>query len=178
MKLAEKVIALYEGLNKGTLKAIVTEVTSSYSKKEMSEFAAFKDFFAAVDVQNGYEEEWDAKKYKPYYEEVWKQYKQGVITDFEESKISEYVGDGKFEFITEDNFSHLEIGTHILKHRAMTYKAEFKGWVSEDGKPTEEEDPEKVFLQFEDEDGEFTLYFSDGFYCIGSSADKVKVKQA
>lgn len=89
MKLAEKVIALYEGLNKETLKAIVTEVTSSYSKKEMSEFGAFKDFFAAVDVQNAYEEEWNPKKYKPYYEEVWKQYKKGELTDFSESKIAE-----------------------------------------------------------------------------------------
>jgi len=89
MKLTDRVIKQHEGLKSSTLKLVTTEVLSSFSEKEMSEFKSFEDFFAEVDVQNAYEEEWDADHYEPYYLKVWQKFKKGALTGFEESKLLE-----------------------------------------------------------------------------------------
>lgn len=76
MKLAKQII---EAIKKDDLDAVRVEVTSSYTKKEMEAFKDFKEFFDAIDVQNGYEEDWNPKKWKPYYETIWAEFKNGKL---------------------------------------------------------------------------------------------------
>lgn len=97
-------------------------------------------------------------------------------------KILEYVGDGKFEKVTSDNFGHLEQGDYILSYRGEpNLKAEFLGWVKPNSKgkkvSDDEVDPDKVNLLFKDSNGdEFEVYHHNGNYVVGSSADPIKVK--
>jgi hypothetical protein len=98
-------------------------------------------------------------------------------------QILEYVGDGKFEKVTADNFGHLEIGDYIMAYRGEpNLKVEFLGWVvpDTDGKQKAKDDevnPEKVNLLFKEKNGsEFECYHYKGNYCAGSSADPIKVK--
>jgi hypothetical protein len=79
MKLTEKMNKLIEGLNKSDLDDVREEVESSFEEDEMAEFKNFKEFFDAVDTMNAYEEEWKPKKWKPYYEEIYKEYKSGKL---------------------------------------------------------------------------------------------------
>jgi hypothetical protein len=74
MKLAKQII---EAINKDDLESTREEVVASFSEKEMQNFKDFKEFFDAVDVQYSYEEDWKPKKWKPYYEVIWKEYKDG-----------------------------------------------------------------------------------------------------
>ena len=64
-------------LDKGDMAAIKESVADSYTKEEMDKFKDFADFFGTVDVDQAYEEGWNAKKYKPYYKEVYEAYKAG-----------------------------------------------------------------------------------------------------
>lgn len=66
-------------MNPEDLKAVITEVESSYTAVEMANFETFGEFFAAIDVQNGYEEDWNPKKWRKYYKEVWEMYKNGKL---------------------------------------------------------------------------------------------------
>lgn len=97
--------------------------------------------------------------------------------------IVEYVGDGKLELVTADNFGHLEIGDHKMKSRGHITDVEFQGWVvphSHGQKAHHDlDDPDKVNLLFKDrDDGDtFEAYHHNGKYCIGSSADPIYVKQ-
>lgn len=68
-------------MNPEDLKAVITEVESSYTAVEMAKFETFGEFFAAIDVQNGYEEDWNPKKWRKYYKEVWEMYKNGKLTN-------------------------------------------------------------------------------------------------
>jgi hypothetical protein len=56
-----------ESLNNETLQLIREEVMASYEKGELGE--TFQDFWAKVETQNAYEEEWspNKEKYKPFY---------------------------------------------------------------------------------------------------------------
>lgn len=49
--------------------AVLREVRSSYTLEELKDFPTFEDFWAEVDAQNGYEDNWEQKKetWKPYY---------------------------------------------------------------------------------------------------------------
>lgn len=80
-KLLEDMHAINEALKADDLKAVKEEVTSSYEAKEMAGFKTFDDFFSAVDVQNGHEDNWEKKKnyWKPYYKQVWDEYKAGKL---------------------------------------------------------------------------------------------------
>lgn len=101
------------------------------------------------------------------------------------NRILEYVGDGKYEAVTKDNFGHLEIGDHMMKYKGEPgVKVEFLGWVVPDtnGKKEaspDEDDPEKVNLLFRDVADKFNFeaYHFKGKYCVGSSADPIEVKQ-
>lgn len=62
-------------LDEETLKAIEEEIVACYEPKDMEKFATFSQFFDAEDVRNAYEEEWDADKYRPYYEKIWRKIK-------------------------------------------------------------------------------------------------------
>lgn len=97
--------------------------------------------------------------------------------------LCEWVGEGKFEKVTSENFGHLEIGDYIMSYRGEpNLKVEFLDWVvpDTDGKKTaspDEENPEKVNLLFKEAGGfEFEAYHYKGNYCVGSSADPIKVK--
>lgn len=57
-------------LDKETLKLVKTEVLASFELNELLRMT-FDEFFDEVDVQNAYEEEWDARFYKPYYRAVY-----------------------------------------------------------------------------------------------------------
>jgi hypothetical protein len=71
---------LNDSLNKSDLDDVRTEVVSSYDKKEMNGFKDFDAFFDAVDVQNGYNEEpFNTKKWKPFYQEIWNEFKAGKL---------------------------------------------------------------------------------------------------
>jgi hypothetical protein len=76
MKIAERIL---EALNKSDLALVKEEVQSSFSDKEMQSFKDFDAFFKAVDTQNAYEEEWKPRKWKPYYKQVWDEYKSGKL---------------------------------------------------------------------------------------------------
>lgn len=76
MKLTDMMEA---SLKKQDLDAVRTEVTSSFTEEEMNEFKDFEYFFAAVDVQNGYEQDWKPKKWKPYFEAIYKEFKNGKL---------------------------------------------------------------------------------------------------
>lgn len=77
MKLAD---ALNEvKLNKDDLDDVRTEVESSFDSKEMKSFKNFKDFFAEVDVQNATEADWNPKKWKPFYKEIYQEFKSGKL---------------------------------------------------------------------------------------------------
>jgi len=81
MKLAEKLLSLFEVLKKSELAILVSEIESSYDKKEMSKFKSFDDLIDSEDVRNAYEEEWEDEKeyWIPYYKEVWKMYKNNQL---------------------------------------------------------------------------------------------------
>lgn len=81
MKLAEKLLSLFEGLDKKDLEVLIKEIESSYDKKEMSKFKSFDDLIDSEDVRNAYEEEWEDEKeyWIPYYKEVWKMYKNNQL---------------------------------------------------------------------------------------------------
>lgn len=52
---------------------ILSEIMSSYAMSELKAFKDFEDFWDAVDVQNGYEEDWETSKagHKPYFEKAY-----------------------------------------------------------------------------------------------------------
>lgn len=55
-------------------KDVRLEVESSFEPEELEEFITFDDFFAEVDVQNAYEEEWELHKSRgiaKVYLQVW-----------------------------------------------------------------------------------------------------------
>jgi hypothetical protein len=60
-------------LDQETLRAVKEEVTESFTSEEIHELGSFEEFFKEVDIQNAYEEEWEPKKYKPYYLQVYKE---------------------------------------------------------------------------------------------------------
>jgi hypothetical protein len=66
-------------LNKIDLDGIRESVTSSYTEEEMGEFKDFEEFFDAVDVQNGFESDWKPKKWKPYFEAIYNEFKNGKL---------------------------------------------------------------------------------------------------
>lgn len=78
MKLAKRLLESVK-LKSDDLSAVRDEVIDSFSEKEMKGYKSFKDFFAEVDVQMGYEEEWNPKKWKPYYEAIWNEWKSGKL---------------------------------------------------------------------------------------------------
>jgi hypothetical protein len=89
-------------------------------------------------------------------------------------------GDGKLERVTEQNWQHLEVGNeYLVKHGRMKLKCGFVGWVDQQGAPTESEDPTQVNLKFVElgTGKEWEAYFFDGGYAVGSSADKLYVKE-
>lgn len=49
--------------------AVLTSVRASFTMEELKEFKNFSAFWDEVDVQNGYEWDWekDKKTWKPYY---------------------------------------------------------------------------------------------------------------
>lgn len=73
-----RVKALKEAtLNKDDLENVETEVTSSYTEKEIKDFKDFDDFFAAIERQNAMDSEipWKPKKWKPYFQAVYNKLK-------------------------------------------------------------------------------------------------------
>lgn len=92
----------------------------------------------------------------------------------------EATGDGESELVDASNFEHLEVGnTYLVTVGQEEVKCEFKGWVDENGQPTEERDPNKVQLQFADlSDGMlWEAYFFEDKYCAGTSADPLYVQE-
>ena len=100
----------------------------------------------------------------------------------EMKQMLEFVGDGKFEAVTADNFSNIEIGDHIMKYKGEpNLKVEFLGWVvpDTDGKKKaspDEMNPDKVNLLFKEDGDEFEVYHFKKKYVVGSSADPIKLK--
>lgn len=69
-------------------KAVKAEVIDSFTNKEMEKFKNFNEFFAEVDVQNAYEEEWEEGQhtYKPHYKRVYDEFKKGKLKMNESKK--------------------------------------------------------------------------------------------
>lgn len=57
--------------NKEILGYVRTEIEVSFELEEILKFDSFEDFYAQVDVQNAYEEEWMPNFYRPYYLAVY-----------------------------------------------------------------------------------------------------------
>lgn len=91
-------------------------------------------------------------------------------------------GDGRPELVDARNWQHLEVGNEY-RWRAGRDKGHsvFNGWVDKNTQqPTDSEDPEEVSLSFSDvSDGfQWEAYWSEGAYCVGSSADRLYVVEA
>jgi ASC-1-like (ASCH) protein len=63
-------------ITRQNLKLVKEEVLSSFTIEEIKNYPSFEAFFNAVDVQNAYEEEWDAQEWKTYYLIVYAEIKE------------------------------------------------------------------------------------------------------
>ena len=72
------------------LDLIRAEVKESFTPEEIDAFETFKDFYSEVDVQHGYEEEWDKGLYKIYYKLVWNELKGKDMEKVEAKGGSDY----------------------------------------------------------------------------------------
>lgn len=112
MKIAEKIL---EALNKQDMDNVREEVASSFTNKEMKKFKTFDDFFAAVDVQNAYEDDWKPEKWKKFYKQAWDEFKAGKL------KLLEGFSEQDYEIIADilrndENSSDKEIVRSILNN--------------------------------------------------------------
>lgn len=77
MKLANKIIR--EALNKKELEGVRDDVIISFGDDDMKKYKTFDKFYDEVDAMMGYEEDWDASYWKPYYKAIWDEYQKGKI---------------------------------------------------------------------------------------------------
>lgn len=73
-KIFEKIFKKLDGEAKTTKQHVTLEIVSTFEEEEFSTFSDFEDFFAEVDVNNAYEEDWPEwleNGVKGTYEEVW-----------------------------------------------------------------------------------------------------------
>ena len=63
------------------LRLVRKEVKAHGDDLDPNDFETVEDFLAEVDVINGYEPEWDAKFYAPYYTAIYNELKTPELTE-------------------------------------------------------------------------------------------------
>lgn len=68
-------------VNPDELKYVLSEIKSSYSKKDFDKLDSFRDFIEAENIRNIDEETWlkESDYWHPYLKEVWRRYKMGEL---------------------------------------------------------------------------------------------------
>ena len=116
-------------------KAVKAEVIDSFTNKEMEKFKNFNEFFAEVDVQNAYEEEWEEGQhtYKPHYKRIYDEFKKGKLKMNESKKGSiKEEGEEDQEGSREDFYSEQIKGDMVAKAWIKFVKEELNHELSDE----------------------------------------------
>jgi len=110
-----------------------------------------------------------------------KQLKQIIKEEISRSRkvLKESTGEAGAELVDEQNCWHLEVGNEYKIDGSIST---FVGWFDDTGSELPDDvndDPTHVLLKFQDVDGfEWEAYWNEGNFCVGSSADPLRVAEA